>query len=269
MNRFQGKNIIITGGSAGIGLAVAHEFARLGGNLFLLARRPESLAAARASLRQAHPDIQVHTFVADVADRERINEVIREIGERHGGIHTIINNAGISGHGRLAEQDIDHLHQVMEVNHFGAINVIQAAWPYLTRSEGGHIGFVSSVAGYLGLLGFSAYSPSKFALTGLAECIRMEAREKGLSVTIIYPPDTQTDLLERGRATVPPETQALSKRAKVMSPEAVAAAFVKGIRNNRFEVYGNFESVWIRRIRVLWPRFYFRQLDRIATRASQ
>lgn len=264
MNRFQGKNILITGGSTGIGLAIAREFARLDAHLFLLARRPEKLEEARQILRREHPNTQVSIYAVDVGDRPGVTEAVRQIGERHGGIHTVINNAGISGHGRLADLDIDHLHRVMEVNYFGAINITQAAWPYLIRSQNGHIGFVSSVAGYLGLIGYSAYSGSKFALSGLAECIRMEGKEKGLGVTIMYPPDTQTEMLEREQKNALPETLALSKNASIVTPEAVAAAFVRAIRKNRFEAYGNATSRWIRKIRVLAPRFYFWQVDRIA-----
>lgn len=268
MNRFKNQNIIITGGSAGIGFATAREFARLKGNLFLIARNMDQLEEAKSALIKEFPDVQVEIFSADVADQQRIMKVVNEIGNSFGGIHTVINNAGTSGHGRMADQDIESLKQIMDVNYFGALYTIRAAWPFLLKSEKGHIGFVSSVAGYIGLIGYCAYTPTKFALSGLAECLRMEAKEKGIGVTIVYPPDTQTDMLERERKVALPETIALSKRAKILQPEQVAASFVKGIRKNQFEVYCNVESVWIRRLRILLPRVYFKQLDRIAIGAS-
>ena len=264
MNRFENQNIVITGGSAGIGLAVAREFAKLGGNLFLIARNDDQLKIALSSMKQEYPNILVKTYSADVADHERMKEVINEIGTSFGGIHTIINNAGTSGHGRLADQELESLRHVMEVNYFGALHAIKTAWPYLLKSKEGHIGFVSSVAGYLGLIGYSAYSPTKFAMSGLAECMRMEGKEKGIGVTIVYPPDTQTAMLERERVHALPETVALSKHAKILQPEQVAKAFVKGILKRRFEVYCNVESVWIRRFRTLLPRLYFSVVDRVA-----
>jgi 3-dehydrosphinganine reductase len=264
MNRFLHQNILITGGSTGIGLAIAREFAQLGGRLFILARGQDQLNAAAASLRKEFPHVQVKTYAVDIADRQRVAEVIREIGDGHGGIHTVVNNAGISGQGRLEDQNLDKLHKVMEVNYFGALHVIKAAWPYLKQARAGHIGFVSSIAGYIGLIGFSTYAPTKFALSGLAECLRMEAKAEGIGVTIVYPPDTKTDLLERERKNALPETVALSKSASLLEPEEVAAAFVEGIRKNRFEVYCNRRSVWIRRFRILLPRVYFSVLDRIA-----
>lgn len=264
MNRFLHQNILITGGSTGIGLAIAREFAKLGGRLFLLARSQDQLNGAAASLKQEFPQIQIKTYSVDIADRQRVTEVIQEIGDRHGGIHTIINNAGISGQGRFEDQSLDKLHQVMEVNYFGSLHVIKAAWPYLKQAREGHIGFVSSVAGYIGLIGFSTYTPTKFALSGLAECLRMEAKNEGIGVTIVYPPDTKTDLLDRERKNALPETIALSKRASLLETGEVAAAFVRGIRKNRFEVYCNLESVWIRRFRILFPRIYFLVVDRIA-----
>ena len=263
MNRFFGQNVLITGASSGIGLEIALEFGKLGANLFLIARNPEKLLQAASQIQEAYPSISLKTFSVDISDPIQIQSVIKQIGEKEGGIHTLINNAGILGLGLFESNSIQDLKRTMETNYFGAVYATQAAWPYLIESQKGHIGFVSSVAGYTGLIGYCAYSPTKFALTGLAECLRMEAKDHGIGVTIVYPPDTDTPMLKEEHNHTLPECKALSKNTRVLSPREVAQKFVKGILKYRFDVVCNTESKMARILRVLCPAIYFKIIDSI------
>lgn len=268
-NRFRQQNIVVTGGSSGIGLSIAKTFAQLGSHVFLIGRNAERLADARALLQEEYPGIKVHTFPADVSQAEEIRAVIQRIGDQYGGIHTLINNAGISARGKLKELDREDLTCAMDVNFFGAVYCTQAAWPFLARADRGHIGFVSSVAGYIGLIGQSAYSASKFAMTGLAECIRMEAADDGIGVTVIYPPDTDTPMLRRAEADGSPETRALSEKASLLAPDEVAAKLIDGIQRGRFEVFCNWQSRLIRIARALAPGAFFSRMDGVVRRARR
>ena len=265
--RFRGQNVLITGGSSGIGLATAIEFGKLGANLFLVARHQERLAAAVQEVKhRVNSEVQVVTLPADVGVRAEIAAVVQRVGTEYGGLHTLINNAGMVLPSRLADQSVEDVERVMQVNYLGMLYAVKAAWPYLVAARNGHIGFVSSVAGYLGLIGYSSYSPTKFAIVGLAECLRMEAKDYHLGVTVIYPPDTDTPQLAYERAHMLPESRAINESATATTPAVVAKKFVQGIINYRFEVFCNLETRLFRWARVLIPGLYFQVIDGIVAK---
>lgn len=261
VNRFKDQNIVITGGSSGIGLATAEQFASLGANLSLIARDPVKLQAAKQQLEAKFQEkILIETYVADVSNLPQIQEVIQEIGEKRG-IHTLINNAGVQDAQAFAFQPIESLKFVMEVNYWGAVYATKAALPYLQKAKNGQVSFVGSVGSYTGVYGYAAYGASKFAMNGLAECLRIELKPQNIGVTILFPPDTDTPLLAREQEKSPPETIAMTQGASLMTAEAVAKKFVKGMIRNRFEVICNFESKGIRLLKILMPQLYFKIID--------
>jgi 3-dehydrosphinganine reductase len=265
--RFRGKNVLITGGSSGIGLEIAMAFGKLGADLFLVARNKARLDEAKKRIKdRVGTDVQFYIFQADVSVREQIEAVIHKVGNEYNGLHTLINNAGIFLPGRVEDNPIEDLEHIMRVNYFGTLYATKAAWPYLKAAQNGHLGFVSSVAGYAGAIGYGAYAPTKFAIAGLAECLRMEAADHGIGVTIVFPPDTDTPQLHYENENTLPECLALKKSTRVMRPEAVAQKFVEGIVNYQFEVLCNFESKYIRWVKAMWPGLYFKILDDIVAK---
>lgn len=266
-NRFYKKNVVITGGSSGIGFEIALQFAELGANLFLIARNRERIEKAQYDIHDiAGKEIKVHILTADVGIREEIESSIHRVGKEHGGIHTLINNVGISLWGTLENNSIEELERVMRINYFGMLYAIKAAWPYLKAAGDGHIGFVSSVSGYLGAIGYGSYSPTKFAVTGLAECLRMEAADYNIGVTIVFPPDTDTPMLAEEQKHTLPECKALSTTSGSMSAREVARRFLDGICNYQFEVFCNWESRWLRIWKAIWPSRYYRFLDDVVAK---
>ncbi len=260
--RFFQQNVVITGGSSGIGLAVAEEFALLGARLFLIGRSEDRLAAAKDHLLQKYgPSLQVFVFQADVGVRAQIEPVILKIGNDMGGIHTLINNAGNNHHGRFEENDISKFEEIFQTNYFGALYPTKIAWEYLKQAKKSHLGFVSSVAGYTGLIGLTIYAPTKFALNGLAECLRMEGNDFGIRVSVLYPPDTDTPLMDKANREGNPDTKALSKNAKLMQPSEVARIFIQGMLDNRFEILCNGTSRLIRIIKGFSPGLYYWIVD--------
>lgn len=265
---FKGQNVIVTGGSSGIGFETARQFGRLGARLHLLARDPERLETARRSLlEELGPDAPVRTCAVDVADQPAVSAAIRAICGS-GGLAALVCSAGISRVGRFEEMPAEDFEIVLRTNYLGTAYAILAAWPYLKTAGQACLGLVSSVAGYTGIYGYAAYAPTKFAMTGLAECLRMEGRPIGIRVTVVFPPDTETPLLEYERAHAPAETRAITAGAKQLSAAAVAEKFVAGIMRGDFEVYCNVESRLIRLFKTLIPGGYYRLLDRMARRAS-
>ncbi len=253
--RFFNQNVVITGGSSGIGLAIALEFAKIGSKLFLLARHPERLMQAKNKLQQFVPDAFIETISIDIANQLQMQDVMTHIAKEYQGIHTLINNAGIVSVGLWNDLNLQEIQRVMEVNYFGAVYATKAAWPYLIQAKG-HLGFVSSVVGYLGLVGYAGYAPAKFAMTGLVQCLRPEAKKHGLGVTIVYPPDTDTPQLTEENQKMIPELARWKRYGKVLQPEDVAKKFVNGILKNKAEVFCDFSSRLARIAAAIYPQWF-------------
>jgi 3-dehydrosphinganine reductase len=266
---FKDHNVVVTGGSSGIGLETARQLGRLGAQLHLLARDPEKLQAARRVLvEELGSSAPVSVHVVDVTDRPAVNAAIQTIGDA-GGLAALVCNAGMMRVGRFEDLAIEDFEAALRTNYLGALYPALAAWPYLKAFGQARLGFVSSVAGYAGIYGYAAYAPTKFAMAGLAECLRMEGLSSGIRVTVVFPPDTDTPLLEYERAHAPAETRAITGSARQLSASTVAKKFVAGMVRGEFEVYCNRESRLIRLFKTLLPGSYYRMLDRLAAKASE
>jgi len=262
-NPFRNKNVVITGGSSGIGLATAKEFARYGAKLFIIARNVARLERARHDI-MAEFEIPVQVFSANVSNKVQIESTIRLIGENHGGIDVLINNAGTWNMDYFENLTIDQFEESINVNYLGSLYCTKYAWPYLKASKG-RVGFVSSVAGYTGIIGHGTYGPTKFAMTGLAESLRMEGKKDKISITIIFPPDTDTATYRDTLNDLPMESAALAENASVVTPDHVARLLVKGVAEGKFEVLCNFESRFYKTIKNTFPKAFYWFIDRVAT----
>lgn len=230
------------------------------------ARDEARLRRASADLMAKHRDAEVQYYPVDVANQAEVRKTVVKIIERNGRMDWLVNNAGTGEAGRFESQPAEIMRQVMDTNYWGAAYFTLEALPYLRQSSGAAIAFVSSVAGYVGLFGYSHYVPSKFALTGLAECLRMEFDDYHIPVTLIYPPDTRTPLYDREQERTLPECKALSANAMLATPEWVAGKLVDGMMNKQFEVYCNIESRLIRLLRNAAPGLFFSAVDGIVSR---
>jgi 3-dehydrosphinganine reductase len=131
----------------------------------------------------------------------------------------------------------------------------------MVEARTGHIAFVSSMMGYFGIIGYAAYAPSKFALVGLAEVLRHELRPQGVSVSVLYPPDTDTPGFRVENATKPAETKELSSNVRVTEPHRVAREFLRGITKGKFHILPSGAGmVW--RLQRYAPRIVRAFLDR-------
>jgi 3-dehydrosphinganine reductase len=268
-NSPKNKIIVITGGSSGIGYAAADNLLGKGATICLVANNEEKLRRATEILREKHPDSDLQYYAVDVKNNKDVKDIVRKIVERNVRIDWLLNSAGIAEPGRFESQPSDIMHRVMDTNYWGAAYFTLAALPYMKQSSGAAIAFVSSIAGYIGLFGYSHYVPSKFAVTGLAECLRMEFNDYNISVTVIYPPDTQTPMYEREQENTLPECKALTANAVVLLPEVVAAKLIDGMMNGKFEIYCNVESRLIRLFRNVTPITFFHFADGIINRSRK
>ncbi len=275
-NEYEDKIVVITGGSSGIGLAIAKEFALRKAKVVLISRNEEKGIQAKIELEKIGgiPSC-IFYYPTDVSNREQVNTVILKIAERFKGIDVLINSAGIMTCGRFADQPIQDLESCLFTNYLGGLYATKAAWPWLKKNKG-LLSFVSSVAGYTGVIGYSGYAPPKFAMTGLAECLRLEAKDDGIRISIIYPPDTETPLLEYERKHSLPESLALNKNIKTIKAERVAHVFMEGLQKNKFEIYCDFNSRFVRWMKNTFPGLFrqitdsiiFRERNRLSKRPN-
>ncbi|HEX8052293.1 MAG TPA: SDR family NAD(P)-dependent oxidoreductase [Thermoleophilaceae bacterium] len=227
--RFGGTHAVVTGGSAGIGLAIARRLVALGGSVTLVARDEERLGRAAASLGE-----RARTLALDISDADAVADRLpAELAEWPADL--VVNCAGISTVGEFMDLDGPALRREMDVNYFGAVWVTRAVLPHFLERGRGHVAIVGSTASVIGIHGYGAYTPPKFALYGLAEVLRAELAPKGIGVTIVLPTSTRTGMLERELEEAPPETRRLITAERILEPEEVAEAALRAVASGRFE----------------------------------
>lgn len=229
---------LITGGSSGIGLAVARCLAQAGSHVWLVARRPEMLAAALSQLKDARQSDgqRFGTVSADISDAGQAFAALEQVTSEIGVPHLLVNSAGVARPGYLHEHSLDAFRWMMEVNYFGTVHMVKAALPGMMARGLGHIVNISSIAGFIGVYGYSAYGASKFALTGFSDVLRAELKPHGIHVSIVFPVDVDTPQLADESQYRPAETRALVDGGPVLSPEAVAIAILRGVSRGQYVI---------------------------------
>ena len=173
------KIVLITGCSTGIGRALACELARRGHRVFATARKPESLEDARSS--------QLDVLPLDVTSQDSIARAVSTVIDRAGRIDLLINNAGISAVGPLAELPLPEIRALYETNVLGLLAVTQAVFPHMARARRGRIVNLGSVVGILPTPFGGPYCSSKSAVHMLSEVLRMEVAPFGIEVVVVQP----------------------------------------------------------------------------------
>jgi 3-dehydrosphinganine reductase len=229
---------LVTGGSSGIGLALAKKLAAQGYNLSLIARRGALLDAAAAELRPhfVREDQRVLTLPADVADGAAAEGAVAAAIAQLGAPDLVVTSAGIAIPGYFEEVPTRIFERTMQVNYFGTLYVLRAALPAMRARRQGRIVLVSSGAAFTGIFGYAAYGPSKFAVRGLAETLQAELRGDNVAVSIAYPPDTETPQLVEEEKTKPEETKLITSVAATWSADAVAEAILHGVDRGAFAI---------------------------------
>jgi len=246
MKAFESRNVYITGGSSGIGLTTAKLLAAEGANVLILSRSRDRIDQALEEIeaRRKSEGQRVSGMRLDVSQHDEVNRVMAEAVERFGIPDLLINSAGKAVPRPFEEISYEQFDDIMRTNFYGAWSTIQALLPHMKKKGGGHIVNVSSMAGFIGVFGYSDYGASKFAMMGLSETLRMELRQYNIRISVLCPPDTDTPGYELENRTKPPETWAIGETAKLIEPEVVARALLKGIRKERYMILANAEG-WL------------------------
>jgi 3-dehydrosphinganine reductase len=224
MDFYSNKLSLITGGSSGIGLAVARQITQQGGDVIILARRQELLDQAVSELEtlRGKPDQKIVAAIGDVTNFESLASVINDLMKTHGVPDVVINSAGVAHPGTFSALDLNIFHWLMDVNYFGIVNVLKLVVPQMQKRRSGAIVNISSMAGFLGVYGYTAYSASKFAVSGFTDALRSELKPYCIQISLVFPPDTDTPQLDYENNIKPFITKEIAGSAKSLSPEFVA-----------------------------------------------
>jgi len=268
---FRGKHAIITGGSSGIGKATARLLVQRGANVAIIARRQLLLDAALQEFEAVRVDqTQVfQAFSADLSDWEQAQAAVSAVTADERTPDVLINAAGLAHPGYFEELPIEIFRQMMEIDFFGTLYPCKLVAPLMIKRHSGHIVNFSSVAGFLGVFGYTAYGAAKFAIRGFSDALRAELKPHGVHVSIVFPPDTDTPQLHYEEPLKPLETRRIAGSAGLMKPEQVAQAVVKGIEKNRYVITPGFESTfyfWLTNPAFGFVRWY---MDRVIAGARK
>jgi 3-dehydrosphinganine reductase len=228
------KTVFITGGSSGIGLALAMAMAQQNPDLrlALFARDADRLAAAAQTLALSHSRCDIRIFPVDLSDSTATVIALDAAVAAFGPPDVLILSAGMTRPGRWHSITLADHRKVIEINYFGSLSVIHHLAPVMPK--GAAICLIGSAAGLVATYGYAAYAPSKYALRGLAETLRIELRPRGISVTLCLPPDTDTPMLVAEQPLRPIVTSHMAAGAPVMSADAVAQVALAAMNARRF-----------------------------------
>jgi short-subunit dehydrogenase len=243
---FKGKNVIITGGSSGIGKAAARIFATKGANITILARREDMLKRAvkeisssaidtNQKISYARVDVSNHTEVEDWADIYK---------ESYGSPDVIINSAGITYPGYFEQIPYETFDELMKIDFYGVLNMCRSFIPMM-KAKGGYIVNISSIAGFLGVFGYTGYSAAKFAVFGFSQALRSEMKKYNIIISVLCPPDTDTPMLKWEDEIKPKETKAVAGAAGIMSPDDVAKNMIEGMMKKKFIIVPGFTGKFV------------------------
>jgi len=250
---WNGKVILITGASSGIGEGLALAFARGGAVVGLLARRQDMLADLAKRCKAAGGNAR--QFTCDVTDELAVNSAAADFRAEFGNIDILVANAGIGGNDKATrELKPAAVKKVIDINLMGAVNAVAAVLPAMLERGSGQLVAVSSLAGFRGLPNSAAYSSSKAAMTAFFESVRLDTAGTGVDVTIIQPGFIRTPLTS-ARA---------NKMPFLMELDEAVPLFLKAIeKHKRFAAFP-WQLATIVRLGKIFPASIY---DRIASRA--
>ncbi len=235
MRSFKSKNVYISGGTSGIGLAVGKKFASLGADVFLFSIDEQSMrdrALAELERARRRPEQRFAAVELDVTDEKLVRSTLSEAARDFGAPYVLVNSAGIGGAVYFEKQSYELFDRTMKVNLHGTRNTVAALLPFM-KPAGGWIVNVSSMSGLIGLVGYTAYSSSKYAVVGFSQALRSELSPHGIRVSALCPPQVRTPLLEKTDKYKPPETKSINDKSGVLEPDEVAEALLIGMKKNR------------------------------------
>jgi short-subunit dehydrogenase len=244
----QGRRLLITGASSGIGRCIALQAAARGARLVLAARSADRLEALTRELTALGAEaLALPTDLTVPAERQRLLDGVMA---RFDGLDVLVNNAGVGAFGHFAESSEAILRQIMEINFFAPAELIRLAMPALARGQQPAIVNVASMCGRRGVPAWPEYSASKFALCGLSEALRAELVRFGIDMVLIVPGLTRSELSSH---LLRNEGRMKIDYSRGMPPDKVARGILGALCRNRTETVLGWDAKWILRFQRFLP----------------
>ncbi|CAF4799893.1 unnamed protein product [Pieris macdunnoughi] len=236
------KHVVVTGGSSGIGKAVAIEAVKLGANVTVIGRDIKKLTSVVTEM-QGHlinKEQKVQYASLDVtSDYNTIEKCFSDLENKIGTIFMLFNCAGMCICGKFEDMKIDEIKQMIDLNYFGTAYPTKYVLPKMKERNEGIIVFVSTEAALLGIYGYSAYGAAKWAVRGLAESVFMELVGTNVRLTLAFPPDTDTPGFKQEELTKPAETKLISGSGGLHSPSKVGRKMLQdALKGKCYSVFG-------------------------------
>jgi 3-dehydrosphinganine reductase len=235
------QNILITGGSSGLGLSLAKSLAP-GNRLLLIARDLQKLEQAKIDIQATAPgaEVEVEVRSIDIMQPEAEQQLIQVI-DRFGGVDLLINSAGILREGYFEDLGLEDFRSTMDINFFGTLSSIRAALPSL-KARQGRVLNVASIAGLTGVFGYAAYCSSKHALIGLTEALSFELKPMGVGIQVACPPEFDSPMVDALDQTRTPENRAHVLMIPKMSLEDITAGILRGMQSSELIIIPGAQS---------------------------
>jgi short-subunit dehydrogenase len=229
MSAAEGRTVLVTGASSGIGAAVARELAARGDTVALVARRRERLDEVLADCRRSAPASE--RWAADLSDPEAAAHLVLAIWNHYGGLDVVINNAAVPMRRHATRLTMAEVERTMRINYFSPAAITLAVLPRMLERSAGTIVNVSSLGGRLGIIAEAAYSGSKFALAGWSESLAIDLDGTGVAVKLVLPGAIDTEIWDQ------PDNDAPIYDGPKVPPEEIAGGIVDAIDSPHFEHY--------------------------------
>lgn len=265
---FTGKNVLVTGGGAGLGRGIALAFGRAGARLVLLDIDETALQDTAGML--ASEGVECVNVQADVSSRGQMERAASEVLNGVGSIDVLVNNAGVGVGGELKDVPLDDIDWIVGINLLGEIYGTRLFLPGMIERGSGHIVNVASLSGLVVLPFHIPYTTTKFGLVGFSEALYAELRRFGIGVTLVCPGAVKTDILSRTRSHMGGERgygafmkfqDLLGSRG--MDPEEAGRMVASAVLNNRFLLLTGPEAYLLYYLRRLFPGLMRRVVARI------
>lgn len=269
MKNLERKIVLVTGAGSGIGRATALEFAKCGSILALVDINEQGLQECKKSVEAM--GVRGESFICDVSDKMAMAKLAKDVNSLLGGVDVLINCAGVGVVGDSRKINLEDWEWIMGINLWGVIYGVHFFLPVLLERKG-HIVNISSIGGLVGMIHFTPYCTTKFALVGMSECLRADLAEFGVGVTVVCPGIINTNITRASRIySVTEKEKEFNEKAiefyatRGWHPEKVARAIVRAIKKNKFLCIVGPESWALYLIKRIAPNLVWR-LGALATK---
>jgi NAD(P)-dependent dehydrogenase (short-subunit alcohol dehydrogenase family) len=256
MSTWQGKAVLVTGGSAGLGRAIAAAFAARGAKLALCARDADRLHSAALGLGRSGAD--VFAVPADVTRQEEVDQLVARTVESFGRLDVLVNCVGRSSRGKAIDVTPDDFRDLLELNFLAAVRTTRAAIPHLAATKG-HIVNIGSLAAKSASRFLGAYPASKFPLAAYSQQLRLELKPEGIHVLLVCPgpiarEDSGTRYAEQA-ADLPESARQPGGgvKVKLIDPDDLARRIVRACERRQPELIVPGKAKWLFALAQLWP----------------